>query len=394
MLTFLMGRSGRTFRVYEGKPFLQEVGNLGLMLNLDWFQPYKYVNDSVGVMYLALMNLPRVERFMKDNIIVVGIIPGPHEPKEHINVFLEPLVIDLKQLWAGLDIDGQFVHGALLSLASDIPAARKTGGFLGHMANMGCSRCLKNFPRTEDNKVDYSGFDDTWPVRSNTDQCRYAREAKRAKNKASKSKIEGKYGARYSCLQELPYFDVVRMHVIDPMHNLLEGTAKRVMQVWKERGAISKEGFATIQERVNSLKLPSNIDSGIPSKIEAAFEGFTAAQWKLWVCVYSTIALKGVIGEEDYSLWRVFVAATQLLCSSVINDVQIEDAHRCLQMFSRSFENGYGKQWCTMNMHLHLHLKSCVKDFGPVHGCCSGASHLNVPMVHWEITTLITKTLK
>ena len=57
-----------------------------------------------------------------------------------------------------------------------------------------------------------------------------------------------------------------------------------------------------------------------------------------------------------------------LLCSRVINDVQIEDAHRCLQMFCSSFENRYGKQWCTMNMHLHLHLKSCVKDFGPVHG--------------------------
>lgn len=79
----------------------------------------------------------------------------------------------------------------------------------------------------------------------------------------------------------------------------------------------------TIKERVNSLKLPSNIDSGIPSKIEAAFEGFTGAQWKLWVCVHSTFALKGVIGEEDYSLWRVFVAPTQLQCSRVIDDMQI-----------------------------------------------------------------------
>ena len=362
------GQVWKDFQVHEGKPYLQEPGNLAFMLNVDWFQPYKNINDSVGVMYLAVMNLPREERFKKDNIIVVGLIPGPHEPKEHINVFLEPFVSDLKQLWAGLNIDGQFVRGALLSLASDIPAARKTGGFLGHMAKKGCSKCLKDFPRTVDNKVDYSGYDDAWPIRTNQEHCRYAREAKRAINKATKTKIEGKYGARYSCLQELLYFDVVRLHVIDPMHNLLEGTAKRVMQVWKERGAISKEGFATIQERVNSLKLPSNIDSGIPSKIEAAFEGFTAAQWKLWVCVYSTFALKGVIGEEDYRLWRLFVAATQLLCSRVIDNVQVEDAHRCLQMFCRSFENRYGKQWCTMNMHLHLHLKKCVKDFGPVHG--------------------------
>ena len=34
----------------------------------------------------------------------------------------------------------------------------------------------------------------------------------------------------------LPYFDCVRFHVIDPMHNIFTGTAKHVMtKVWMKK---------------------------------------------------------------------------------------------------------------------------------------------------------------
>ncbi|XP_041835845.1 uncharacterized protein LOC121636413 [Melanotaenia boesemani] len=133
------GKVWKDFQSYNGKPFLSEARNLGLMLNVDWFQPYDRVKDSIGVMYLVVMNLPREERFKQENIIIAGIIPGPREPKEHINPYLGPLVSDLYDLWKGvylLDssaLGKQQYRAALLCLSSDIPASRKTGGFLGHM---------------------------------------------------------------------------------------------------------------------------------------------------------------------------------------------------------------------------------------------------------------------
>jgi len=36
---------------------------IGLMLNFDVFQPFKHVQQSYGVIYLTIMNLPRSERF-------------------------------------------------------------------------------------------------------------------------------------------------------------------------------------------------------------------------------------------------------------------------------------------------------------------------------------------
>ena len=44
------------------------------------------------------MNLPRMYRFKKENVLTVGILPGPHEPKLNMNTFLDPLVSELIQL--------------------------------------------------------------------------------------------------------------------------------------------------------------------------------------------------------------------------------------------------------------------------------------------------------
>ena len=54
-------------------------------MNVDWFQPYTHVCDSVGAIYLIIQNLPRSERYKWENMILVGLIPGPKEPNFTIN---------------------------------------------------------------------------------------------------------------------------------------------------------------------------------------------------------------------------------------------------------------------------------------------------------------------
>ena len=51
-------------------------------------------------------------------------------------------------------------------------------------------------------------------------------EYKRARTKAQQDSIVKNHGVRYSVLLQLSYFNVVRFHVIDAMHNRLLGTAK------------------------------------------------------------------------------------------------------------------------------------------------------------------------
>ena len=55
---------------------------LGLLMNVDYFQPYKDISYSVSVIYAA-----RNIRYNEENVII-GIIPGHKEPKKHINSHL------------------------------------------------------------------------------------------------------------------------------------------------------------------------------------------------------------------------------------------------------------------------------------------------------------------
>ena len=85
------GKIWKQFGNWKGnKPFLDLPQSFGLMMNVDWFKPFKHRNDfSVGVIYMVLMNLPRSIRFRKENVILVGVIPAlAHEPKS-LNNFLK-----------------------------------------------------------------------------------------------------------------------------------------------------------------------------------------------------------------------------------------------------------------------------------------------------------------
>ena len=79
--------------------FLNSPYHYLLIMNVDWFEPYKRGVYSVGVIYLTIQNLPREERYKLENVVLVGIIPGLRKPKLTINCFLSPLVTDLKEAW-------------------------------------------------------------------------------------------------------------------------------------------------------------------------------------------------------------------------------------------------------------------------------------------------------
>ena len=136
-----------------------------LTMNVGGFQPYKHNTYSLDAIYLTIQNLPCNIRYKSENTILLGIIPGPHEPSRTVNSYLTPLVQELQEAWtAGLRVTtphGTFlsVKVALSCVACEIPVSRKVYGFLGHSAALGCSKCLKKFTNHADGSRDYSGFD-------------------------------------------------------------------------------------------------------------------------------------------------------------------------------------------------------------------------------------------
>ena len=135
------GEIWKDFCSEDKRNFLSSPHCYLLTLNIDWFQPFTHSIYSVGGIYLTIQNLPRDKRFKEENIILVGIIPGPKEPHFNVNSYLSPLVEELRTAWE----TGLLVHCspqgfpvtvrlALTCVACDIPATRKVCGFMSHNA--------------------------------------------------------------------------------------------------------------------------------------------------------------------------------------------------------------------------------------------------------------------
>ena len=366
------GNMWKKFLYYDGKEFLCAAHNYAVLLNVDWFQPFKNINYSVGVLYIALLNLPRHLRYKRENIIIVGIIPGPTEPSLNINTYLKPLVNDLKELWDGMTIcmprSGEkiTVRCVLLGVSCDLPAGRKVCGFLSYNANKACTKCNCCFSEGF-GKTNFSNFNrDLWTARTVAAHRDNVKIIMQSTSKSEQSKLESQYGCRYSVLLELHYFDPIHMLLIDPMHNLFLGTAKRMTQkVWLDRHFLSNNDLQVIHRRLNNIALPSDLGR-LPQHIESG-STFTAQQWKNWTLYFSVMCLFDLLPSEHFKCWQSYVLACRRLCQVSLSPADITVADGLFLKFCQQCVHLYGPLTITPNMHLHCHLSECIKDFGPSH---------------------------
>ena len=333
------GRVWHTFNSAEHNNFLTSPYHYLVTLNVDWFEPYKRSVYSVDAIYLSIQNLPRDERYKPENILLVGIIPGPSEPKLNINSYLTPLVSELKEAWEkGITITTYSkttvtVKLALTCVACDIPASRKVCGFLGHNASLGCNKCLKKFEVQFGERTDYSGFDrDSWDTRSVTQHCDDVKKVLKETTKTKIQKAESKYGVRYSVLLELCYFDPIRYTVIDVMHNMFLGSAKHAFKVWVDFNLLTNRKMEEIEKKIKSFIIPADCGR-LPSNISSSYGSFTASQWRNWITIYSPVVLKGILPNEHLRCWLLFVKATQLLCHRIVRVYDVVMLSRLICIF-------------------------------------------------------------
>ena len=363
------GRIWQSFQTYQGKEMLSDGSTFGLMLNVDWFNIYKHIQCSVGALYISIISLPRELRYKPENILIVGLMPGPREPQHKVNSFLRPLVSELLDFFEGVpmsvyDESETHIIRCLLCVACDIPASRKVCGFLGHMANLGCSNA-REFSGSVGKKK--SGFDrTTWNCRAGLQHRDDVEKICKCTSKTERLKLKSEQGRCYSVLLDLPYFDPVKMCPVDPMHNLFLGTSKCMIKLWIEKGLLDPKDYDILQRAVNCIHVPPSVGR-IPSKIASSFASFTTDQLQNWTTLFSLMVLIDKFPKDDIECWRHFVLATRLLCNPCItlNDINLADP--LLVYFCKRVQRMYGSDVITPNMHLHCHLKECILDYGTVH---------------------------
>ena len=150
------------------------------------------------------------------------------------------------------------------------------------------------------------------------------------------------------------------------MHNLFLETAKRVFTKWIEDAIITKEGLQTIQARIKEISSLSDIGR-LHENIKSNYGGYTAAQWKNFVVLFSMYAVKDVLPEQHLHYWQSVVLACRLLCRPCINSTDLMVADCKLLHFLKDYEKTNGELYITPNMQLHLHLRECVENYGCIY---------------------------
>nr|GEW59599.1 hypothetical protein [Tanacetum cinerariifolium] len=95
---------GRTWKDFDTKysDFAAEPRNVQLGLAADGFNPFGNLSQSYSMwsVILTTYNLPPWLCMKESSFMLTFLIPGPTSPGKDIDVYLRPLIDDLKDLWA------------------------------------------------------------------------------------------------------------------------------------------------------------------------------------------------------------------------------------------------------------------------------------------------------
>ena len=132
--------------------FASESRNVRLGLCTDGFQPYEQSGQqySCWPVILTPYNLPPWMCMKEEYMFLTIIVPGPKNPKNNLDVFLQPLIAELKELWEvrieTYDVSKKRnfqLRAALMWTISDFPAYSMLSGW-GTAGKYACPYCMED----------------------------------------------------------------------------------------------------------------------------------------------------------------------------------------------------------------------------------------------------------
>ncbi|KAL6300924.1 hypothetical protein BKA93DRAFT_819200 [Sparassis latifolia] len=361
-------------------------------------------------------------RYLEENICLIGAIPGPGKPSlEQINHFVALVVDDLLEFWdpgvyfsrTALYPAGRFSLGAIIPLVCDLLGARQMAGFPFPGAILFCSVCYLR-------SVDIENFDEnTWPSRTIEKHRATAETWRQAENEAERAKIFKTSGVRYSELNRLPYYDVIRHTVVDTVHahylvilnnhfsdvwgmdsEQLDGNgslpftfkppicsdkqnpSKMANGVLDDQGELIQEHnrtavlgantLAEIWKDQEELLLPSSIAPG-PTKFGSKKTKLKADQWRVVGTIHLVVTLIRLWGHGSgrkramLNNFMHLVTAVQLARMHTTSEANIALYQFHFKEYLKGFVELYKDASIHPTHHMGLHISSFLKDFGPSH---------------------------
>ncbi|KAG1444749.1 hypothetical protein G6F56_010168 [Rhizopus delemar] len=113
--------------------------DIALIIVVDGFQPHSQSTSTLTTINLYIMSYSPMERSKKNNVVALGILPGPNKPS-HLLSFLESIIYEIQELdQRGLSVikNGEEIYNGkvhLMAVTGDIPAIGDMMGSARHMS--------------------------------------------------------------------------------------------------------------------------------------------------------------------------------------------------------------------------------------------------------------------
>ena len=172
-----------------------------------------------------------------------------------------------------------------------------------------------------------------------------------------------------SKLVQLPQFDLVSGFVVDNLHCVDLGVSRQLGHLWFDSSNHQEPWYIggkveSIDSRINLIHPPNEITRVPRSLRHRAY--WKSSEWHWWLLLYAPVMLFGILPQPFFGHLLLLVEGVFLLTSSSISRQDLNKAEACLSQYVFQFEELYGKQHLTYNVHQLLHLTKTVTDWGPL----------------------------
>lgn len=239
--------------------FFDNDSDIALGLSTDGFAPFRRRTKTCWPLILFNYNLPPEVRFHLENIISLGVVPGPKKPVD-FDSFLWPAVQELLQLELGVHaydvLSDKFIalRAYLILVFGDIPAMSMVMQMKGHNGFRPCRMCNISGVRVPNMRqpthyvpLDRSRHPDVQssdtaikcydaaalPLRSHDEIMHQARAVQFAATEAASERLAREYGVKgVPLLSVLSSLTFPLSFPYDFMHLLYENVLKNLFLLW------------------------------------------------------------------------------------------------------------------------------------------------------------------
>lgn len=362
--------------------YFRDKRTLALTLTTDGVQNVRQKSSSVWPIVITILNYPPELRAR--HMMIVGMIPGPREPKDFASYF-ETLLADLQVLsttgiraYDGYRKETFQLKAHVCIVTGDTPAIAKLMAMKGSNAISPCRFC----------SIKGQSNGRHWYYPRDGHLLQYRQDLRReaimvsAANNEELRKTHGITGLSF-------LFSIQTLHFpnsfgLDCMH-LFSNVAKMMWNLWTgcllpepifENSAdnylLSKVQQAEIGIEMASSRqcVPVSV-SRTPRDISRHKNSFKATEWFQWVTIYSCPLLVERLPEYALRSWQLFVAGVRIALKTKLSSQEIAKMDRFFQQFTDTTESIYYQgirenlAICTSQLHGLLHVGTTIRALGP-----------------------------